>query len=83
LKLLDGLNDAIIGVGEKAGEDPFLVYDYGKCIEILMKDNNWSEDDAVDWMGYNVTCAYFGEDTPAFLYPADVISIESPDGEIH
>ena len=84
LKLLDGFNDAILGVGEKAGEEnPFMIYDYRKCVEILMTVNNWSEDDAVEWMDYNVICAYFGEDTPVFLYPAELNVIEGSDGEIH
>jgi len=84
LKLLDGFNDAILGVGEKAGEEnPFMIYDYRKCVEILMTVNNWSEDDAVEWMDYNVICAYFGEDTPVFLYPAELNVIEGLNGEIH
>ncbi len=29
------------------------VYSYNKLVESLMKYNNWSEDEAIEWLDYN------------------------------
>ena len=44
-------------------------YDINKCIEILIEDNNMSQEEAVEYLDFNVLGAYVGEHTPAFLYP--------------
>jgi hypothetical protein len=30
-----------------------VVYSYNKLVESLMKYNNWSEDEAIEWLDYN------------------------------
>ena len=65
----DGLAEAIIGFGQQYPANPVVIYDYDKCIEIFMKDNNWDYDEAVEWMEFNVVCAYHGKGTPIFMTP--------------
>jgi len=64
---VDGLDDAIIGFGNQFPKEAVLVYDYSKCVELLMKQNDWDYIDAVEWMEFNVVSAYHGEGTPIFV----------------
>ncbi|WP_157963708.1 hypothetical protein [Actinocorallia populi] len=41
------------------------MYDYGKCVQILIADG-MDDLEAEEWMEVNVTAAYVGEGTPAF-----------------
>lgn len=59
----DGFDAAIIGITE--GIAPVVVYDWDKCVEILRKD--MSEEDAIEYMSFNVTGAYVGPRTPIFI----------------
>ena len=63
--LADGFDDALIGITE--GMNPVSVYDTDKCIEVLMRDHEMNQDEAVDYFYYNVVGAYVGEKTPVFL----------------
>jgi hypothetical protein len=61
----DGLDAAIIGVTE--GCDIKVVYDHAKCVEIFQILQEMTEEEAIEWMSYNVTGAYVGEQTPIFI----------------
>ena len=65
LLLADGFEDAFIGVVESYGSAPKACYNYETCIDILMKDMD--EGEAIEFMEFNVTSAYVGEFTPAFI----------------
>jgi hypothetical protein len=61
----DDLNDAIIGFTP----DYVAVYDLDKLSECLLKNNHeWSEQDALEWIDYNILSAYVGENTPLHIY---------------
>ena len=60
----DGFDEAIIGVGRQFDKPDRLIYDYDKCLVILMLDQDFTEEDAIEWMEYNVLGAYVGEGTP-------------------
>tara|TARA_Y100001938_G_scaffold151147_1_gene246560 strand:- start:7162 stop:7398 length:237 start_codon:yes stop_codon:yes gene_type:complete len=62
----DGLDEAIIGVGLQFDKPDRLIYDYDKCVDILIKKNNWTDEEAIEWMEFNVRGAYVGERTPIF-----------------
>jgi hypothetical protein len=66
-KLLNGLDDAIVGLARVHGSDPVVLYDPEIIIEILMDREGLTLDDAVDFYGANIECAYFGPGTPAML----------------
>ena len=60
--LADGYESALIGITE--GGNPVAVYDVDKCIDILVKEDKLSLDDAMDYFHYNTVGAYVGEKTP-------------------
>ena len=65
--LADGLEEALIGWAYSGG-NVIAIYDYDKCIEIFMQD--MTEEEAYEWMEYNVVGSYMGEKTPLFIHLA-------------
>jgi len=71
--LADGFEEAFIGVVESFGTEPKACYDLGKCLDILMASTGtgaatrMTYDEAVEYLEFNVTQAYVGENTPAFI----------------
>tara|TARA_R100000234_G_scaffold99630_1_gene68281 strand:+ start:128 stop:394 length:267 start_codon:yes stop_codon:yes gene_type:complete len=61
---LDGFDDALIGIGRRTGMLDVAVYDYNKCVNVMIERDGSSHDDAVDYMEYNVTGTYVGENGP-------------------
>ncbi len=67
----DGFDDCIIGVtAPQPSREECLVYDFDKCVSLLMERDGMTEEDAVEYMLFNVTGAYVGDDTPIFMYTA-------------
>ena len=64
--LADGFEDALIGVGVIFNRS-LATYDMRKCIDILIKRDGMSEEEAVEYFEYNVTGSYVGENTPVFV----------------
>jgi hypothetical protein len=60
---IDGFDNAVIGVQE--GIQPRLVYDLWKIVDVLKEE--MSEEDALDYIAYNITGAYVGESTPIIV----------------
>ena len=63
--LADGYEGALIGISE--GANPVAVYDVDKCIEILVKEEKLSLEDAMDHFYYNTVGSYVGEKTPIYI----------------
>ena len=57
----DGLDKAVIGIDSKSMR---LIYSVKLCIQILMEDEEMSEEDAMEHFSYNVEGGYVGEQTP-------------------
>ena len=34
---------------------------------VLMNDNNWDEEEAIEWFNFNTIGSWVGEDTPIFV----------------
>jgi hypothetical protein len=66
--LADGFEDAFLGWAPRMNSPTLAVYDYEKCIEILMNRDGMSRDDAEEYFGFNVEDAWAGEGTPLFLH---------------
>lgn len=60
-------DEALVGIIEKYGIEPCVVYDKGKLLEIIMRENNCDIFEALEHFEYNIIGAYVGETTPAFL----------------
>lgn len=60
-------DDALIGVSI----DNRAVYDFDKMVEWLMTKQDFSYDDAVEWIEYNTIRAlpYMGSAAPIIIYP--------------
>ena len=68
----DGLDDAILGVTEVTRDgQPYdvVVYDTEAIVRILVHRDKMDYDDAVDWMEFNIFCAFVGPHTPLFVRP--------------
>jgi len=63
-----GLEDAIIGMTTGIVSDGVVVLDHEKCVEIFMKRDGMTYEEAVEWMSFNVTGAFMGEHTPIFVH---------------
>jgi|TARA_R100000544_G_C2214471_1_gene53767 hypothetical protein len=68
--LADGLEDAFIGVSCGFGPNK-AIYDWDKCVEVFMNRDGMTYEEAVEWIDYNVTGAYVGEQTPEFIFLYD------------
>lgn len=66
LVVFDGFDDAIVGVVDKG-----VVYDTAKCLRILMDRDGMEEDEAVEWLEFNMAGLYAGEKTPVFMDSLD------------
>ena len=62
----DGFEDALIGYGTQFNKD-LAIYDYEKCVVVLMKRDGMTDEEAREYMEYNVCGAYIGKNTPVFL----------------
>ena len=64
--LADGFEDALMGVGVIFNRS-LATYDMRKCIDILIKRDGMTEEEAVEYFEFNVTGPYVGENTPIFV----------------
>ena len=61
------LDEAIIGTTEDCvTQTKRYIYDYQKCIDTLISKGD-TEQDAIDWIDYNVLGVYLGKETPIIL----------------
>jgi hypothetical protein len=69
----DGFDDAIIGYSRRINLDYVVCYSYDTCIEILMGRDEMTEEDAIEYMEYNVVGAYVGDNTPIFVQKIELL----------
>ena len=63
--MADGFEDALIGYCQIFNKIVSL-YDLDKCTEILVERDGMSEEEAMEYLEFNVLGAYVGEHTPAY-----------------
>ncbi len=61
----DGFDDAFVGLGAQF-DRPVAIYDLAKCREILVA-RGATEEEAAEFVEFNVTGAWVGEYTPVFM----------------
>ncbi len=67
----DGFDKAIIGqTYDMVVSEERLIYSVEKCIEILVERDGMDYEEAIEYMDFNVLCAYIGKDQPVFLSEA-------------
>ena len=60
------MDDAITGIDV----DGHIIYQYGKCVECLMHNEEMTYEEAVEWLDYNIIRAipYMGDKHPIIMY---------------
>ena len=61
-----GFEKAAIGIGYRCGQPDIMVYDYELVIECL-KDDGMNDEEAQEWMDYNILGGWIGEQTPIIV----------------
>ena len=71
MKQWDGLDDSIIGqasVWNSNKRVEVLVYDADLIIKVFMDRDGMSEEEANEYIVFNIEGAYIGEDTPVLVW---------------
>jgi hypothetical protein len=63
----DGFDEAVIGITYTNGTRK-VVYDASRMITILMQRDEMTEEDAIEYLEYNVWNTYIGEGTPIYIH---------------
>lgn len=68
----DGFDDAIIGFEPNMYK---VVYSRSKCVDVLVRNEDMSEEDAIDYLEYNTFNAYVGDNTPLWVddFSSDIL----------
>ena len=61
--LADGFEEAFSGICSVSDR---AIYDYEACVKVLVERDEMSEEEATEFMEYNVVGAYAGPMTPIF-----------------
>ena len=64
--VMEGYDDCVIGVLERFGTEPVILYDRDRVIDKLMADGLTPEE-AVEFYEYNQLGSWVGDRTPGFL----------------
>jgi len=63
LLFADGFDEAVIGVCRDTYR---VIYDANKMIDILIKDDDMSYEDAIEFLEFNTFYTYVGDKTPIY-----------------
>lgn len=70
--LIDGFDDAIIGLSSRINEPTLAVYAWEKLVNTLVERDGLSVDDAIEYIEFNVLGAWVGDRTPIIVLPLDM-----------
>ena len=63
-----GLEEAVVGYSDQVGEETRAVVSIDKCLDILVKDQGMTREEAVEYFTFNTSGAYMGEHGPVYVY---------------
>lgn len=64
----DGFDNAVVGhTVAQPGRPALIIYDYERCVCILMQRDGMEYGEAVEFMDFNVVGSWVGEETPIFI----------------
>jgi hypothetical protein len=66
---MDGYDDCVVGILERFGMEPIVIYDKEKVIQKLIYYGCDTYEDAVEYYEYNQLGSWHGDKTPGFLVP--------------
>jgi len=70
--LADGFEDAFIGPAVRCGQPTLACYSHSKAVKVLVDRDGMSEDEAQEFIDFNVTGAWVGPNTPIFVIDYEV-----------
>lgn len=65
--ILDGFNDAIIGVVEEFGNGERVLYSKEKIIKIMVERDGMTETESLEFYDFNILGLFAGDQNPVFL----------------
>lgn len=67
IMLCDGLDRAFIGLTREWSGHVRAVYDYDRAVKVFMERDGMTNDEAIEFMDFNVVGAFVGEATPLWV----------------
>ena len=67
MKIWDGYDGCIIGVGTRCGMTDVFIHDKHKMITKLVRRDDMTYDEALEFIDFNIAGAFIGEDTPILV----------------
>lgn len=77
--LLDGFDEALIGFAQRVGEELVAVYSWDKIIDVLVNDDEMTEEEAEEYAQFNIVGAWVGPKTPMVVSPFPAAYSEGTD----
>lgn len=65
--LADGLEDAFVGYTVNFHHAHVAVYDYDKCVQVLVNRDGMTWEEAEEFLEFNTLSAYVGDNGPLFV----------------
>ena len=77
MQLADGYEDAFVGTTISAfSRKQVAIYDYDKCLYILIDKYGMDDETATEWFHFNVLGSWVGDDTPIFINQHKINDLE-------
>lgn len=73
--LAHGFNRGFLGMVQEWNGRVRAVYDFDRCVRVLVRRDKMTEEEAVEFMEFNVVGSYVGEETPLFVKRMKVTEI--------
>lgn len=69
--IYDDCDDAIIGIGQRCGQNDIAIYSYIKLVHVFAEQMSYEE--AIEWIDYNIMGGWLGENTPMIMLDGESI----------
>ena len=67
--LMDGFDEACIGLSQRMNEPMLAVYSYEKMVDLLVERDGMDAEEAMEFIDFNCVGAWIGERTPIIVMP--------------
>lgn len=69
--LIPEADSALVGFARRCGQPDVAVYDYRKLVAHFVA-GGMTEEEAEEWISFNIEGAWLGPSTPAILHPVEL-----------
>ena len=70
--LMDGFDEALIGLSQRINEPLLAVYSWEKMIDVCVVRDGMSHEEALEYIEYNCIGAWIGGQTPIIVMPLEL-----------